>query len=273
MVRQCPVRWSARPAHCRERGTARREALRPVPAEWQTVGRLTARPPEERHPVLRAALRPGVRAGFRREQGWQVRPSAAAGRKARVLRAAEPMAQWLARVQQAPASAARPMAGQGEAVRDEAAGRPPAAAVAALALAARRREAAVVPGAAEGARRRAAPGGAAGRRPVAREVARDVEAEPRPVAQEVARGAEEEPRPEAARAAARDAEAARPRADPGARAVRPSAPALAALPSIRFRAGRLAPSLAAGFARQTAGLRIAWRSARWWPAARGEVLS
>jgi hypothetical protein len=138
------------------------------------------------------------------------------------------------------------------------------------AVVAQRREAAAVPAGAAGARRQEAPGAEEVLRRVAQAVAPGAEEVRQPEEERVAEG---ELRPAVARAEALDVAAARLRAGPGGRAVRPSAPAWAALPWIRFRAGRLAPSPAAGTAHGTEGSRIAQRSMRWWPAARSEVVS
>jgi hypothetical protein len=245
---------------------ARREARHQVQIACRTA-ELTEGPPEQRYPVSCAAVRPAVRAGFRREQAWRlVCPSAAAARKVQALRAVGPVAQPLARARQAPALAAPPMAGQAAPAGRE--GLQPAGE---LALVAPRQEAAAVPAGVEEARRRAAPDAGEGLRPVAQVVVPDAAAALRPGAQQ-GQGAAAAPRPEARREA-RHAAGVRLRAARDARAVRPSAPLSAGLPWIRFRAVPLAPSLVAGFAHKTAGSRIARRSVRWWPAAGGDGVS
>jgi hypothetical protein len=222
-----------------------------------------AEPPlEARCRVSGAAIRPAVRAGFRRQQARRrACPSAAVERKAPALRGLAPVrAQWLARERQAAAAAqptvVRPAVVQ-PAVRDGTAEPQPAAAWVA---AARPREAVAAPGV-EAALRLAAQGEAL-----------DVEAVWLPAAQAVARDAEAALRRAGAQAEVLDA-AVRLPAAPGGRAARPSGPVSAALLSIRFREGRLAPLPAGRSAHKREDLRTAWRSARWWRAARGEVLS
>jgi hypothetical protein len=166
------------------------------------------------------------------------------------------------------ASAAQPAVLQPAARGGRAEPQPAAAWVAA----ARPREAVTAPGVVEEAPRWAEPGVAAALRLVAQAAALDVEAVLLPAAQAVARDAEAALRPGGPQAEVLDVAVRRPAA-PGERAVPPSAPVSAALLSIRFREGRLAPLAAGCSAHKREDLRTARRSARWWPAARGEGLS
>jgi hypothetical protein len=236
----------------------RREAQRPAPVVRRMVARPAEPPLEARCLVSGVAIRPAVRAGFRREQAWRLGcPSAAVERKARVLRGLPPGAQSSARERRAASAAqltvVRPAVLQ-PAVRDGTAEPQPAVAWAAVA---RPREAVAALGVAAEVPRRAAPGVAAVRLPAAQVVARDAEA--------VLRRA-------GAQAEVQDVAVLRPAA-PGGRAERPSAPVSAALLSIRCQEGRLAPLPAGRSAHKREDLRTARRSTRWWRAARGEVLS
>jgi hypothetical protein len=251
----------------------RREAQRPAPVVRRMVARPAEPPLAARCLVSGAAIRPAVRAGFRREQAWRLGcPSAAVERKARVLRGLPSGAQSSARERRAASAAqltvVRPAVLQ-PAVRDGTAEPQPAVAWAAVA---RPREAVAARGVAAEVPRRAAPGVAAVLRPAAQVEALDVEAVRLPAAQAVARDAGEALRPAGPQAEVQDVAVLRPAA-PGGRAVRPSAPVSAALLSIRCQEGRLAPLPAGRSAHKREDLRTARRSTRWWRAARGEVLS
>jgi len=117
----------------------------------------------------------------------------------------------------------------------------------------------------------AAPGGEARLREAAA-VPGAAGAVPRRAGQAVGPGAEGAPRQAARREEARDAAVPR-RVGPDAPAARPSVPAWAALPWIRYQEGRLAPLPRADSRQPREGLRIAPPSTRWWQAARGEALS
>jgi hypothetical protein len=254
------ARWFVRPArHCPEEPRSGAMPLGPARA-GRRVEAQTERSMAERCPALQPAVAPAVRAGLRRAQ---VRPFVAAAGRARALPVA---AQSLAQAQRVRASAAQPKAVLREAAPGAAAElRPVAAALAG----AGRRQAAVAPGVA--VPRQVGQAGRDGAEALPRVAARGAAAR-RPAAQGVVRAAAAARQLEAVRGEARDA-AARPRAAPGEPEVLPSVPAWAELPSIRCREDRLAPSPAECFARKTGNSRLARRSTRRWPVARGEVLS